>query len=116
MEGSEQSTLRAKYLDWCSAQLADRFLELTPEEIYELARPTEQETGGLPHPSNESYRVVVQRVTDVLLDRIPLPSFEQWTAAYAEEPERFEAELLGFWRDSPESAAGGGMSAGGEGG
>jgi hypothetical protein len=29
--------LRAKYLDWCSARVADRFLELTPDQIYELA-------------------------------------------------------------------------------
>lgn len=29
--------LRAKYLDWCSAQVADLFLELTPDQIYELA-------------------------------------------------------------------------------
>lgn len=29
--------LRAKYLDWCSAKVADRFLELTPDQIYELA-------------------------------------------------------------------------------
>jgi hypothetical protein len=29
--------LRAKYLDWCSARVAKRFVKLTPEEIYQLA-------------------------------------------------------------------------------
>ena len=29
--------LRAKYLDWCSARIAERFLALSPDEIYQLA-------------------------------------------------------------------------------
>ena len=33
----EQRVLRAKYLDWCSARIAERFLALTPDEIYQLA-------------------------------------------------------------------------------
>ncbi|HEY8467998.1 MAG TPA: hypothetical protein VIL18_00080 [Longimicrobiales bacterium] len=36
-EPADERILRAKYLDWCSAQVADRFLRLTPDEIYELA-------------------------------------------------------------------------------
>ncbi len=34
---ADERILRAKYLDWCSARVADRFLELTPDQIYELA-------------------------------------------------------------------------------
>jgi hypothetical protein len=34
---SEDAILRAKYLDWCSARIADRFLALSPDEIYQLA-------------------------------------------------------------------------------
>lgn len=30
--------LRAKYLDWCSARIADQFLKLTPDEIFQLAQ------------------------------------------------------------------------------
>ena len=38
MAGSESGEiLRAKYLDWCSAKIAERFLALTPDEIYQLA-------------------------------------------------------------------------------
>jgi hypothetical protein len=104
-------TLRAKYLDWCSARLAERFLDLSPEEIYELARPeggaepddVPSSTQPLPHPTHPRYRVLVQRVTEVLLERTPLPTFEQWSEAYGEQPERFDAEMLGFWKDGSSS-------------
>lgn len=106
-------TRRAKYLDWCSARLAERFLDLSPEEVYDLAQragagetadpgPKRDESGGrvtLPPPTHESYRDLVQRVTESLLERSSLPTFEQWSAAYDETPERFDAELLGFWRE-----------------
>lgn len=101
MSESGSAGLRGKYLDWCSARVAERFLDLTPEEIYELARPSEG-SGG-PHPSqpitplDESYRALVQRATDALLGRMSLPTFEQWSRAYAEDPSRFDAEMLGFW-------------------
>ncbi len=96
--------LRAKYLDWCSARLADQFLRLTPDDIYELAQQAEPESG--PGPGAEhgvgtelSYRSVVERVTEALRLRIQLPTFEEWAAAYAEAPERFDEELLGLWRE-----------------
>lgn len=104
-------TRRAKYLDWCSARLAERFLDLSPEEVYELAQrsgpggeeePEPTQPGGrvtLPPPTHDSYRGLVQRVTESLLERTSLPTFEQWSAAYDETPERFDAELLGFWRE-----------------
>jgi hypothetical protein len=44
--------LRAKYLDWCSAKVADRFLELTPDQIYELAHWRSGDgTGPMPVPT-----------------------------------------------------------------
>lgn len=107
--GEFDRTRRAKYLDWCSARLAERFLDLTPEQIYQLARPEEarlsSESGGarrmtLPLPTHQDYRTLVQRVTDVLLERTPLPTYEQWSAAYDETPERFDVELLGFWKEA----------------
>lgn len=130
MGGSGESELRAKYLDWCSARLAERFLDLSPEEIYALARPESGEpsdpeggesepaptvAGGrpapsavsLPRPTDEGYRALVQRVTEALLRRTSLPTYEQWAEAYAESPARFEAELLGFWKDAVEGSEGG---------
>ena len=128
--GSGESELRAKYLDWCSARLAERFLDLSPEEIYALARPelgdsSDAEPAGseaappapgahptpstrsLPRPTDEGYRPLVQRVTEALLRRTSLPTFEQWAEAYAESPQRFEAELLGFWKDAVAESEGG---------
>lgn len=100
---------RAKYLDWCSARLAEQFLDLSPEQIYELARPDEvgvAESGDrsaahatLPLPTHASYATLVQRVTDELLERTPLPTYEQWSEAYEESPERFDVELLGYWKE-----------------
>lgn len=114
MDQSGDGTLRAKYLDWCSARLAERFLDLSPEEIYEMARPpgggvrAEPSQGGalatLPPPAGESYRELVQRVTESLLGRVSLPTFEQWSVAYAESPGRFDAELLGFWKELAEES------------
>ena len=93
------NTLRAKYLDWCSARIAERFLELEPEEIYTMARPAESaETGHSASAGEGSYRVLVQRVTQSLLAGMSLPAFEEWSRAYATDPARFDAEMLGFWK------------------
>jgi hypothetical protein len=54
-DGAEARVLRAKYLDWCSAQVADHFLALSPEEIYELAEratQAEREAGGRSLPAS----------------------------------------------------------------
>jgi len=130
MAGSDTSEriLRAKYLDWCSARVAERFLALTPDEIYELA---EVATHGQPNsgdpvaalspffdpahnehawlntfdPSTatsdaEPFRMLVSKVTEVLAERIGLPTFEEWSAAYQESPRDFDNELLGFWKEA----------------
>ncbi|HEX7090708.1 MAG TPA: hypothetical protein VF192_11280 [Longimicrobiales bacterium] len=46
-EPADEKILRAKYLDWCSAQVADRFLQLTPDEIYQLAHGAPAGSGGI---------------------------------------------------------------------
>jgi hypothetical protein len=112
----EDDLLLRKYHDWCSARLAERFLQLTPEEIFALAEEAEAVRGDLPDagsdgssPAGEtdrarpsirgtpsggsSYRGLIQRVTGALAKRVGLPTYEQWLAAYGEDPERFEGEL-----------------------
>jgi hypothetical protein len=110
MDEAVERTLRAKYLDWCSARVAERFLDLSPEEIYLLARPPEAEAGDttprLPPAGTETYRTLVQRATEALLGEMALPPFEQWQESYRKSPERYDAEMLGFWRDV--SGGGGG--------
>jgi hypothetical protein len=97
---SDETGLRAKYLDWCSARIADRFLELSPEEIYRLA--VEQEGADFAGDGTEpveslSYRALVERVTRVLAARLGLPGFERWREDYQANPERYDTELVGFW-------------------
>lgn len=112
--------LRAKYLDWCSARVAERFVKLTPEEIYALA---EQATrAGTESPGDEgatnvvsvaasgiespaaadaspSFKSIVERVTEVLASELALPPFSEWARAYRKDPAKFDAELLGLWRE-----------------
>jgi hypothetical protein len=50
----------------------------------------------------EPFRALVAKVTEVLADRIGLPTFEEWSAAYQESPADFDSDLLGFWREEIE--------------
>jgi hypothetical protein len=109
---SDDEVLRAKYLDWCSAKVADRFLRLTPEEIYELAQRASSEGGVKPSraangsalpPADESegasFREIVEQVTAVLTAELDLPGFETWARAYTRDPAQYDEELLGLWRE-----------------
>ncbi|MBR9989794.1 MAG: hypothetical protein KFH98_08575 [Gemmatimonadetes bacterium] len=116
----EDRVLRAKYLDWCSAQVADHFLALSPDEIFELAErssqgeaavpvrvePSSPDHAGLPNrlalddaDGMSSYRAVVERVTEVLTQQLDLPTFDEWLELYRSNRGAVEARLLGFWRD-----------------
>ena len=110
----DEGRLRAKYWDWCSARLADRFLSLSADDIYRIARrepsagrsegrdtPVGRDAAALKHESGSSFRALVARVTEALAAEMALPTFEEWTAAYRDDPGRFEAELLGMWREAP---------------
>ena len=107
------SVLRSKYHDWCSARVADRFVELTPEEIYELAHGGGAGDGarmrGMPEASasfdadafsleETSYTDLVRRVTEALTTSLALPSFETWSEGYRQDPEKYDREMLGFWK------------------
>ena len=101
--------LRAKYLDWCSAQVADHFVALSPTEIFELAERAARDTSVSSRPSSSldaaalqdlgSYRTLVEQVTEVLWQQLQLPSFEAWQELYQRNPEAIEEKLLGFWRE-----------------
>jgi hypothetical protein len=101
--------LRAKYLDWCSAQVADHFLALSPDEIFELAERAAPDDQGIvgrslsasgPDDSLSSYRSMVERVTEVLTQQLDLPDYDAWLDLYRADPAGVEAELLGFWKES----------------
>lgn len=122
--GGEDRILRAKYLDWCSARVAERFLKLTPDEIYELAYRASH--GGGPAPGRsaeggsspdvpdtpaspaffqpagepESFRRIVEMVTQALSRELDLPDFDEWRDAYEAAPESYDEDLLGLWREN----------------
>jgi len=104
-ESGDERVLRAKYLDWCSARLADRFVRLTPEEIYALAERAEQEDARDASEATAAveplaFQSLVERVTAALTSELSLPTFEEWAQAYREDATRFDDELSGLWRDS----------------
>lgn len=107
-DAGNERVLRAKYLDWCSARVADHFLAMSPDEIFELAERAEQADQG---PGDRplsladlsdltTYRAVVERVTGVLADQLALPDYEAWLELYRSDPPAVEAELLGLWKES----------------
>ena len=108
------SVLRSKYHDWCSARVADRFVELTPEEIYELAHgggaggaearmrgsaeASASHDAGAFSLAETGYTDLVRRVTEALTTSLALPSFETWAESYRRDPARYDREMLGFWQ------------------
>ena len=100
----EVAILRAKYLDYCSAQLADLLLYLSPDEIYLVAEKAARAQGL---SSAGSYMKMVQTATAWLSSRVSLPPFEVWAEEYRAHPERYDQYLMGFWRSEVKPASDG---------
>lgn len=90
----DDAVLRAKYLDYCSAQVADLLLYLSPDEIFVLAERAGRETGEATPPS---YTRMVEVATQWLSTRVALPPFEVWAEDYRAHPDRYESYLMGLW-------------------
>lgn len=55
----------------------------------------------VPDPGAElPFRWMVGRVTEALASELDLPTLEEWKASYEKAPERYDAELLGFWKEA----------------
>ncbi|CAN5890617.1 hypothetical protein BH23GEM9_BH23GEM9_01680 [soil metagenome] len=89
--------------------MADHFLALSPDEIFELAERASTEdpdASGRSLSASDSdldlssYRATVERVTGVLARQLNLPTFEEWLELYRQNPLAVEARLLGFWKES----------------
>jgi hypothetical protein len=87
--------LRAKYVDYCSAQVADLLLYLSPDEIYLLAQRAYREEG---REEELTYVQMVRISTDWLSGKIALPPFDMWLDDYRAHPDRYEEYLLGLWK------------------
>ncbi len=95
---ANEPMLRTKYLDYCSAQVAEHLLSLSPDEIYLLAEATHRRDGA-PGDRASSYDRMVQMATEGIVRRLALPEFERWAEDFARDPARYESDLLGFWDD-----------------
>lgn len=101
-KGTEsEAVLQAKYLDYCSAQVADILLLLTPDEMYTLAQDAAGESG---EASQVTYDEIVSLATARILKKLALPPFESWREEYLESPEKYEHEFLGLWESDIEGA------------
>jgi len=91
-----EPVLRAKYLDYCSARVADLLLRLTADEMYLLAQ---EAAGELDADDSESlsYTEIVRLATDRMARKLSLPDYRNWVRAYRSDPEAFDRELLGLW-------------------
>ncbi|MDR0787371.1 MAG: hypothetical protein LBG44_05840 [Gemmatimonadota bacterium] len=104
--GFPENELRVLYLEWCSAQVARRFLELTHDEVWERSRSAAQSDGegGVP-----GYLELVRRTTLLLAREMNLPGFEQWKTGYTADPDAFVGVWFEYQGESsrlPESGAG----------
>jgi hypothetical protein len=98
----EEAILRAKYLDYCSAQLADLLLYLSPDEIYLVAEKAARARGD---STTGSYMHMVQTATAWLSTRVSLPPFEVWAEDYRANPGRYDEYLMGLWRSELETGS-----------
>lgn len=100
-KGAEEPlhVLRAKYHDYCSAQVADLLVYMSPDEIYLLAHRAYREEG---REDEISYADMVQVATDWLAKRVALPPFEVWVEDYRAHPDRYEEYFMGLWESELE--------------
>lgn len=97
VDPEDESVLRAKYLDYCSARLSEVFLSLTEERIYDLVEEAAEQ--GRLNVAELAFDEMVKLATEKLRRSVPLPDFETWVREYREDPERYEPYLMGLWRE-----------------
>ncbi len=90
-----EAVLRAKYLDYCSARVAELFLSLSPDEIFVIA----DEDAAADAVDEGPYERLVRKATVQLAERLGLPPFEEWSATYSNDPTVYEPYLMGLWTD-----------------
>lgn len=98
--------LRRLYLDWCSTQVARRFLELSLDDVWfrsDLAanippRSSAPEgEGDAPAFSAEQipgYLDLVRRTALLLADEMNLPQFADWKQRFLEDPDSYRRDIL----------------------
>ena len=90
-----RGSLWVRYVDWCSAQVARRLLELSPEDFWERAERQAQ-TEGSSVPLTRSVVPFARQLAMELYEELGLPPFQRWAEEYRQHPERFDPDILGF--------------------
>ena len=93
-DAEPEKVLRAKYLDYCSAQVADILLLLSPDEMFVLAQDAARDAGL---SGDFGYDRIVELATGRVSRKLALPSFEVWVRDYEAGPSRYEEQLMGLW-------------------
>lgn len=101
---SDESVLRAKYADYCSAQLTEVFLSLDDERVYEIVQ--EEARAQAVGAADLGFKTKVRLATKRLRESVPLPDFETWRRDYETAPEKYDAYLMGLWQERPREDAG----------
>lgn len=97
VDPEDESVLRAKYLDFCSARLSEVFLSLSEDRIYDLVEEAARQ--GELNVAELAFDEMVRLATEKLRRSVPLPDYETWVREYREDPERYEPYLMGLWRE-----------------
>ena len=98
-------SLWVRYVDWCSAQVARRLLELSPEEFWERAQDQSLADGSAGSLSRSVVPLARQLAVE-LYEELGLPPFPRWAEDYRLHPERFDPDILGFQAPTAASLAG----------
>jgi hypothetical protein len=93
---SADPVLRAKYLDYCSARVAEALLDLSADDMYLLAQEVAGDTRE-PGQDMPPFSTIVRLATERLTRDLSLPDFPDWVRDYERDPERFEREMIGLW-------------------
>lgn len=100
-----RGSLWVRYVDWCSAQVARRLLELSPEEFWERAQDQALVDGSSGSLSRSVVPLARQLAVE-LYEELGLPPFPRWAEDYQRHPERFDPDILGFQAPAAASLAG----------
>lgn len=103
---SSEEQLRLLYLDWCSTQVAKRFLELSLDEVWlrsDFAASALAASGDAPPPDPPlslavdripGYLDLVRRTALLLAQELELPEYMAWKRSYLEDPNRYSNDFL----------------------
>jgi hypothetical protein len=102
-----EESLRLLYLDWCSTRVAQRFLELSVDEVWLRSQAADSQPdppAETPSPGPGSLQAVdripeylelVRKTALVLAREMDLPSFSEWQKDYLDDPRLYMSQVLG---------------------